>query len=76
MKRETKRRKKQVKNSRKCEKNIKHYKNSKMSQRWLASVLIHTEKGFRKIKGCQYIHDVIKNIEMYFENKFEPGKAA
>ena len=33
-----------------CEGNIKRYRNSKMMQRWLAAVLLFSEKGFRRIK--------------------------
>lgn len=36
---------------RNCEGNIKRYRNSAMSQRWLGTVLLHCEKGFRKVKG-------------------------
>jgi len=31
--------------------NIKRYRSSTMMQRWLASVLLYGEKGFRRIKG-------------------------
>jgi len=31
--------------------NIKRYRNSAMSRRWLATVLLHCEKGFRRVKG-------------------------
>jgi DNA-binding transcriptional ArsR family regulator len=34
---------------RNCERNIKRYRTSAMAQRWLASVLLHCEKGFRRI---------------------------
>lgn len=34
-----------------CEKNVKRYRNSKMAQRWLGSVLLHCEKGFKRVKG-------------------------
>ena len=46
-----------------CEGNIKRYRNSKMMQRWLASVLLHCEKGFHRIKGYDSISDVIRTIE-------------
>jgi len=45
-----------------CEGNIKRYRNSNMSQRWLASVFLHCETRFRKIKGYAEIADVIKQI--------------
>ena len=46
-----------------CEGNIKRYRNSRMMQRWLASVLLHCEKGFRRIKGFASIPEVVHQIE-------------
>ncbi|WP_028893218.1 IS256 family transposase [Syntrophorhabdus aromaticivorans] len=46
-----------------CERNIKRYRGSAMAQRWLASVLFHCEKGFRRIKGYRDIPQVLINIE-------------
>jgi len=46
-----------------CEGNIKRYRNSRMMQRWLASALIHCEKGFRRVKGFASIPDVVRQIE-------------
>jgi len=46
-----------------CEGNIKRYRNSTMSQRWLATVLSHCEKGFRRVKGYLGIPEVIARIE-------------
>jgi transposase-like protein len=46
-----------------AEHNIKRYRNSRMMQRWLASVLIYSEKRFRRIKGHASIPEVIKTIE-------------
>lgn len=48
---------------RNCEGNIKRYRTSAMAQRWLASVLLHCEKGFRRIKGYRDIPQIIANIE-------------
>jgi len=56
-----------------CERNVKRYRGSRMAQRWLASVLLHCEGGFRKIKGYQHIADVIKNIEIE-QNKMDEMK--
>jgi len=49
---------------RSCEKNIKRYRNSKMAQRWLASVLLYGEKSFRTVKGHEQIKAVLANIEV------------
>jgi putative transposase len=46
-----------------CEGNIKRYRNSAMSQRWLGTVLLHCEKGFRRVKGYTDIAGVIATIE-------------
>jgi len=46
-----------------CEKNIKRYRNSKMAQRWLASVLLYAEKSFRTVKGVDQIQAALENIE-------------
>lgn len=48
---------------RKCERNVKLYRSSKMAQRWLGSVLLHCEKNFRRVKGYADITSVIKEIE-------------
>lgn len=45
------------------ESNIKRYRSSRMKQRWLASVLLYAEKGFRKVKGHAFIADVMRKIE-------------
>jgi len=37
-------------------------------QRWLASVLLYGEKGFRRIKGYASIPAVIKTIEAKEDN--------
>jgi transposase-like protein len=47
---------------RECEKNLKRYRNSRMAQRWLASVLLYAERSFRTIKGHDSIRTVLANI--------------
>jgi len=46
-----------------CEVNIKRYRGSAMSQRWLASVIFYCEQGFRRIKGYDQIAGLIEAIE-------------
>lgn len=46
-----------------AEGNIRRYRNSRMMQRWLASVLLYSEKRFRRVKGYASIPEVIKTIE-------------
>lgn len=46
-----------------AEGNIKRYRKGGMTQRWLASVLLYCEKGFRRIKGYASISKVIRTIE-------------
>ncbi len=43
--------------------NIKRHRNSRMKQRWLASVLLYCEKGFKRVKGYALIPEVIRNME-------------
>jgi transposase-like protein len=53
-------------NVRDCETNIKRYRGSVMSQRWLAAVLLHCEKRFRRIKGYTDIPELIESMERYY----------
>lgn len=46
-----------------CEKNLKRYRNSRMSQRWLAAVALHAEEGFHAVKGFQFIPEVVERIK-------------
>ena len=48
---------------RSCEHNIKRYRNSKMRQRWLATVLLHCEQRFRRLKGYASIDEVVAEID-------------
>ena len=50
-------------------KNLKRYRSSKMSRRWLASCLLHAEKQFRTIRGFKSIPVVIENIRREQEKK-------
>jgi len=55
-----------------CEGNIKRYRGSRMSQRWLAAVCLHCEKGFRRVKGFASIPNVIATMEaeQVYDKKF------
>lgn len=46
-----------------CENNIKRYRTSKMRQRWLAAVLLHCEKRFKRVKGHEAIETVLAAID-------------
>jgi transposase-like protein len=59
-----------------AEGNVKRYRTSSMMQRWLAAVLLHVEKGFKRIKGYALIPDVIRNIETTEETDTTLRKAA
>jgi putative transposase len=54
-----------------CEGNIKRYRGSRMSQRWLAAVCLHCETGFRRVKGYRGIKEVVRRIEV---EQAEEGK--
>lgn len=59
-----------------AEGNIKRYRNSNMMQRWLAAVLIHAEKRFKRVKGYASIPDVIRSIEAEENNNGPVRKVA
>jgi hypothetical protein len=46
-----------------------------MMQRWLASVLLHCEKGFKRIKGYASLPDVISNMDATEKNSVMLEKA-
>ncbi len=45
-----------------AEHNVKHHLTSKMSQRWLAAILLYAEESFRTVKGFREIPEVIERI--------------
>lgn len=47
-----------------------------MSQRWLAAVLLHCEKGFQRVRGYDAISEVIVHIETELENGVKLEDAA
>ena len=61
---------------RQYERNIKRYRGSKMLQRWLATVLLEAEQGFRRIKGYQSIPEVMARIEDQSNNGYAGAQAA
>jgi transposase-like protein len=48
---------------RRGEKNIQRYRSGRMTQRWLASVLLHCESRFQRVFGYREIPKVMSNIE-------------
>lgn len=52
-----------------AEKNIRRYRSSKMSRRWLASCLLYAEKHFQRIGGYQSIAVVMDTIRKEREKK-------
>jgi len=59
-----------------CEGNIKRYRKGGMTQRWLASVLLHCEKGFNRIKGYAEIAATVAAIEAEQADADEQKRAA
>ncbi len=45
------------------EHNVKHRKTSRMSQRWLAALLLHAEGGFRAVKGFRHIPEFMERMK-------------
>jgi transposase-like protein len=59
-----------------CERNVKRAANSKMRQRWLAAILLHCEKSFRRVKAFGDIEQVVSAIEEELEKDNRLKKAA
>lgn len=61
------------------EKNLKNYNpmyrgkpaKKDLSQRWLATVLLNAESGFRRVKGFEKIETVIANIKNFHQEIFD-----
>ncbi len=49
-------------------KNLRNLRCSNMSQRWIASLLLYAEEGFRRVRGYRSISEVTLNIKL-FQNK-------
>ena len=47
------------------EMNIKRFRGSAMRQRGLGTILMHCEKGFRKVKGYKDIEWALRMIEVF-----------
>lgn len=60
---------------RECEGNIKRYRSSKMSQRWLGAVLIHAEESFKLGKGYRQIPEVLDRIRRSQNKEIELAAA-
>jgi putative transposase len=58
-----------------CEDNIKRHRGSKMRQRWLASVLLHCEKRFKRVKGHASIDEVVDAIDATHRGEEAPEAA-
>jgi len=52
-----------------CEGNIKRYRTSKMRQRWLATVLLHCETRFKRVKGHASVEAVVAAIDASHEEE-------
>lgn len=59
-----------------CERNVKRARNSKMRQRWLAAMLLHCEKSFRRVKGYRNIAQVVSSIQDERDENHNMKKAA
>jgi len=58
-----------------CEKNIKRYSSSKMSQRWLAAISLYAEENFRTVKGHRGISEVTQKIKLLQNKKIKTEAA-
>lgn len=59
-----------------CEGNIKRYRKGTMTQRWLASVLLYCEQGFKRVEGYASIAAVVATIEAEQAEAYEHKHAA
>lgn len=44
---------------------VKRWRDAKMVLRWGAAALLFAEKGFRRIKGCDHIHQLIQALQSH-----------
>jgi len=58
-----------------CEGNIKQYRKTNMTQRWLAAVCLHCEKKFNRIRGFASIPAVVATIEAH-QDRLEQDRTA
>jgi putative transposase len=42
---------------------VKHWQGPQMVLRWGAAALLHAEKGFRRINGCEHLSQLIQSLE-------------
>lgn len=47
-----------------AERNVKRSRGSKMLQRWLGTTLMYCEKQFNKVRGSQYITQVVSSMDV------------
>jgi transposase-like protein len=55
--------------------NVKRYRSSKMSRRWLGAVLIYAEEGFKLVKGYRQIPEVLDRIRRFQSQEIELAAA-
>jgi putative transposase len=58
-----------------CEKNVKRYYGSNMSQRWLAAICLYAEGQFRTVRGHRNIAEVVQQIKIEQNKKIEKQAA-
>ena len=58
------------------ERNIQRYRSGKMTQRWLAAVLIHCETRFQRVFGYREIPKVMRNIQKRVNQLAQKKKVA
>ena len=55
---------------------VKRWHDPQMVLRWGAAALLHTEKGFRRIRGCAYLSDLVDRLEQHNIKLASLAKAA
>ena len=54
---------------------VKRWRDARMVMRWGAAALLYAEKGFRRIRGCDHLHQLIAALESH-NSKLAPATKA
>ena len=55
---------------------VKRWRNAKMVMRWGAAALLFAEKGFRRVRGCDHMNQLIEALQASHSNLASMKKAA
>ena len=55
---------------------VKRWRGAKMVLRWAAAALLFAEKGFRRVKGYRYMHQLVQALQLHQSKLASTRKAA